>query len=32
VVRFSRIEGDPGSVYFFFDQQGEYSGSNFTGQ
>jgi len=32
VVRFSRVEGDPGSVYFFFDQQGEYSGSNFTGQ
>lgn len=32
VVRFSRVEGDPGSVYFYFDQQGEYSGSNFTGQ
>jgi hypothetical protein len=32
VVRFSRVEGDPGSVYFFFDQRGEYSGSNFTGQ
>jgi hypothetical protein len=32
VVRFSRIQGDPGSVYFFFDQRGEYSGSNFTGQ
>lgn len=32
VVRFSRVEGDPESVYFFFDQQGEYSGSNFTGQ
>ena len=32
VVRFSRVEGDPESVYFFFDQQGEYSGSNFTGK
>ena len=32
VVRFSRAGGDPQSVYFFFDQQGEYSGSNFTGQ
>ena len=32
VVRFSRVEGNPESVYFFFDQQGEYSGSNFTGQ
>jgi len=32
VVRFSRAEGDPESVYFFFDQHGEYSGSNFTGQ
>ncbi|HSO20587.1 MAG TPA: DUF6488 family protein [Desulfosarcina sp.] len=32
VVRFRRTDGDPDSVYFFFDQQGEYSGSNFTGQ
>lgn len=32
VVRFSRVEGDPGSVYFFFNQHGEYAGSNFTGK
>ena len=32
VVRFQRAEGDPGSVYFFFDAKGEYSGSNFTGE
>jgi len=31
VVRFSLIEGNPDSVYFYFDQKGEYSGSNFTG-
>lgn len=32
VVQFIRAEGDPGSVYFFFDLKGEYSGSNFTGK
>lgn len=32
VVQFSRTEGDPASVYFFFDQKGKYSGSNFTGK
>ena len=32
VVQFSRTEGDPQSVYIFFDQKGEYSGSNFTGE
>lgn len=32
VVQFKRAEGEPGSVYFFFDGKGEYSGSNFTGQ
>ena len=31
VVRFNRKEGDPRSVYFFFDMDGQYSGSNFTG-
>lgn len=31
-VRFTREEGDPGSVYFFFNEKGEYSGSNFTGR
>ena len=32
VVQFQRAEGDPDSVYFFFDQEGEYAGSNFTGK
>lgn len=32
IVQFKRAEGDPDSVYFFFDQNGEYSGSNFTGR
>lgn len=32
VVQFNRTQGDPGSVYFFFDPSGEYSGSNFTGK
>lgn len=32
VVQFTRTEGDPQSVYFFFDHNGAYSGSNFTGQ
>ena len=32
VVSFSRKEGDPESLYIFFDKDGEYSGSNFTGE
>lgn len=32
VVQFERAEGDPTSVFFFFDQKGTYSGSNFTGK
>ena len=32
VVQFEITQGDPGSVYFFFDQNGAYSGSNFTGK
>jgi len=32
VVQFKRSGGDPDSVYFYFDPQGEYSGSNFTGE
>ena len=32
VVRFKRTGGDPESVYFYFDRNGEYVGSNFTGQ
>lgn len=32
VVRFKRTDGDPDSVYFYFDRRGEYVGSNFTGQ
>jgi hypothetical protein len=32
VVQFDRDLGDPQSVYIFFDQNGEYSGSNFTGE
>ena len=32
VVQFKRSAGDPDSVYFYFDRQGEYSGSNFTGK
>ena len=32
VVQFKRSDGDPDSVYFYFDRQGEYSGSNFTGE
>jgi hypothetical protein len=31
VVQFEKSKGEPSSVYFFFDQEGEYSGSNFTG-
>ncbi len=32
VVRFKRTGGDPESLYFYFDNRGEYSGSNFTGK
>lgn len=32
IVNFKRTGGDPESVYFYFDGQGDYSGSNFTGQ
>ena len=32
VAQFEKSEGDPRSVYFFFDQEGGYSGSNFTGK
>lgn len=32
VVQFKLSDGDPDSVYFFFDRQGEYSGSNFSGE
>mgnify|MGYP000361475107 CR=1 FL=1 len=32
VVQFEKSKGEPSSVYFFFDQKGEYSGSNFTGK
>lgn len=31
VVKFLRTEGTPNSVFFFFDSNGEYSGSNFSG-
>lgn len=31
VVKFSRSKGDPNSVYIFFTENGNYSGSNFTG-
>ena len=32
VVSFQREEGDPKTVYIFFDSNGNYVGSNFTGQ
>jgi hypothetical protein len=32
VVQFNRTNGDPRSVYIFFNEKGEYSGSNFTGK
>jgi len=32
VVQFNRTKGDPRSVYIFFNEKGEYSGSNFTGK
>lgn len=32
VVQFETIQENPSSVYFFFNQYGEYSGSNFSGE
>ena len=32
VVSFQRKEGDPKAVYIFFNSNGKYVGSNFTGQ
>jgi len=32
VVKFSRNAGKPQSVYIFFTEKGDYSGSNFTGK
>jgi hypothetical protein len=32
VVSFERTEGDPKTVYIFFDTSGQYAGSNFTGK
>jgi len=32
VVSFQRQEGDPKAVYIFFDSNGKYTGSNFTGE
>jgi len=32
VVVFHRSEGDPKTVYIFFDSAGKYAGSNFTGK
>ena len=32
VVKFTRSQGDPSSVYIFFSNEGQYSGSNFTGK
>ena len=32
VVKFSRSNGEPQSVYIFFTEKGEYNGSNFTGK
>lgn len=32
VVKFMRSQGEPDSVYFFFDLEGEYTGSNFSGK
>ncbi len=32
VVQFDRGQGEPRSVYIFFDEKGAYSGSNFTGE
>ncbi len=32
IVQFNRTNGDPRTVYIFFNEKGEYSGSNFTGK
>lgn len=32
LVSFSRASGEPKTVYFFFKANGDYAGSNFTGQ
>lgn len=32
IVKLSRDQGDPAAVYIFFDIQGEYRGSNFSGE
>ncbi|MBW2585186.1 MAG: hypothetical protein JRE36_16935, partial [Deltaproteobacteria bacterium] len=32
VVVFHRLEGDPRAVYIFFNADGKYAGSNFTGE
>jgi hypothetical protein len=32
VVQFETTQENPNSVYFFFNQEGAYSGSNFTGK
>lgn len=32
VVSFQRKEGDPKAVYIFFNSNGKYTGSNFTGE
>lgn len=32
VVSFERREGEPNTVYIFFTAEGEYAGSNFTGE
>ena len=32
VVSFQRSEGDPKAVYIFFNAEGKYAGSNFTGE
>ena len=32
VVKFSRSTSEPKSVYIFFTEKGDYSGSNFTGK
>lgn len=32
VVKFTRNQGDPRSVYIFFTEKGDYSGSNFSGK
>ena len=32
VVQFETIQENPNSVYFFFNQDGTYSGSNFSGE